>query len=99
MRAALRALLLKATGAREFLPPGKAVEPAPLGCEMWAKYLLELEIMREFGELEITAEEMNGLLLVREARRQFDQEFTACPQCGVWTTRALGKCPAGHALK
>jgi hypothetical protein len=99
LRAALRAMLLKATGARELLPPGKEIEPAPLGCEMWAKYLLDLESMREFGELEITAEEMNGLLLGREVRRQFDRDFVMCPECGEWTRRGMKICGQGHSLR
>jgi len=99
VRAALRSMLLKATGAREFLPPDQQLDRPPLGCEMWAKYLLELETMRQYAELEITAEEYDGLLLIQEERRRFERDFIACPECGTWTTRMLKKCPAGHVLR
>lgn len=49
----------------------------------WVSYLLWLEAMRGSGvQYALLASEVNGLMAVRAARREFEDKYPACEKCG-----------------
>jgi len=98
LRQAVRARFLKGLGMGPSGDSAGRDEPI-YGCQLWADYLLHLERLREFGDLEITAEEAEGLMLVQNEREAVRREYVPCPRCGAWTARAMAICPRGHKLE
>jgi hypothetical protein len=92
VKLALQARLMKALGVRGFQTSHRAA----YGCELWADYLLELDQLRQFGEIAITAEEARGLLMLETVRAETRREVSECPKCGAATLRTAGSCPRGH---
>lgn len=49
----------------------------------WVGYVLWLEAMRAANvEYELLASEVNGIMAVKAARREFEEKFPACEECG-----------------
>jgi hypothetical protein len=66
---------------------------------MWAGYLLEVEAMRQYGEISLTAEEVHGLMILEEERQRVREEYQPCPKCRAFASRLSGMCPRGHKLE
>jgi len=95
VKAALQARVMQALGVRGFQTPRR---PA-YGCEVWADFLLGLDQLREFGEIEITVEEAQGLMLLQAVRAQARKEICECPKCGAASLRGMTSCARGHKLE
>ena len=54
--------------------------------ELWIAHLVLLERVLEIASVpwqQLRSEELEGLLLLREARERFRREYRPCPQCGA----------------
>jgi hypothetical protein len=50
----------------------------------WATYLMWIRGMRDSGvEMEILADEAEGLRAIEAARQEFERDYPGCPQCGT----------------
>ena len=94
LKQAMRERILCAIGARG----GNRQEPVLYACRLWADYLMELEQLRRFGNIEVTGEEAEGLMLLEAVREQIRQEYIPCPKCGAVSSQLQGACPRGHKL-
>jgi len=64
LKQAMRERILSAIGARG----GVREAPVLYASRLWADYLMELEQLRRFGNIEITGEEAEGLMLLESGR-------------------------------
>ena len=58
----------------------------PYAFELWIAHLILLEQLAEITPIpwqQLRGEELQGLLLLREARERFRREYHPCPQCGA----------------
>ena len=54
--------------------------------ELWMAHLVLLEQVLSVAKIpweKLRAEELDGLLLLREARERFQREYRACGECGA----------------
>lgn len=77
---------------------GSSAGTAPHGCKLWAGYLVELERLRQYGGLTLTAEEAEGLMLLERVRAEMRERYTPCPKCGLAVDKEAPICPKGHVL-
>lgn len=85
LRAAIWSYLteLPFSGAARRRRPGKAV--LPYAFELWIAHLALVERVLELapvGWRELPAVELEGILLLREARERMRREYRACGECG-----------------
>lgn len=66
-------------------PDGKPVpyRTVPDGCFRWIAYLVWLETALEIAPLQLSAAEMQGLLILRRERARFQADHPPCPRCGM----------------
>lgn len=55
----------------------------PDGCFAWIAHLVWLERVLEIAEPKLTAQEAEGLLILRRERARFQAEHPPCPKCGL----------------
>jgi len=69
------------------LPSSRSQAPRlPYALELWIAHLALLEQVLEIAPVswqELRGEELQGLLLLREARERFRREYHPCAQCGA----------------
>jgi hypothetical protein len=77
---------IESTDAEDRLMAIEALRPrrsVPEGCFAWINHLIWLERMLEIVPLGLTAEEAEGLLVLKRERTHFQAEHPPCPSCGM----------------
>ncbi len=75
--------------AYERMRPQRTV---PDGCFAWIGHLVWIENMLEIADLQLTAVEAEGLLLLKRERSRFQSEHPPCPKCGMPNEAHAFKC-------
>lgn len=55
----------------------------PDGCFTWVAHLLWLEEILEVAQPALTAEQAEGLVVLKRERKRFQAEHPPCPKCGM----------------
>jgi ribosomal protein L40E len=78
-------------GVIEKLMPVRTVAE---GYYVWIGYLCWLRLVMTLPglKLELNADEVEGLLVLQEAQRQFDNNHKRCYHCGVQNEKSAGTC-------
>ena len=71
---------LKRAQAYEAMRPKRTV---PDGCFAWIAHLVWLEGLLEIADPRLTADEAEGLLVLKRERTRFQAEHPPCPKCGM----------------
>lgn len=60
----------------------RAPRSVPDGCFRWVEHLVWLESVLDYG-VDLTAEEAQGLVIVKRERARFQSEHPYCSKCGM----------------